>query len=260
MPKTDQGSVGLVGSHVTPDLLLEELRRFSPESRQGQLTYDSYRIAGGTYSIGTFRNHFGRWETAVEKVGFLDGHSSKFEDEDLFIEIQRLWEMYGRQPTFKDMNKDGKISGGVFQRRFGSWMKAIHAFCDDRNSTEEGDDQEVGDQQANPSVVNTTIAQQPPEIRTPAHATSQGPSTIDVPVNIILVDCRRVLGKRLRWQILEKDSFQCVVCGRGKKNHPDIELHVDNIIPWASGGLTAFDNLQTLCVDCNLGKSDRLAQ
>lgn len=35
-----------------------------------------------------------------------------------------------------------------------------------------------------------------------------------------------------------------------------VELHVDHIIPWAKGGETVMDNLQTLCSKCNWGKSD----
>ena len=38
----------------------------------------------------------------------------------------------------------------------------------------------------------------------------------------------------------------------------NIELHIDHIIPWSKGGETVLENLQTLCSDCNLGKSNIL--
>jgi 5-methylcytosine-specific restriction endonuclease McrA len=33
-----------------------------------------------------------------------------------------------------------------------------------------------------------------------------------------------------------------------------VELHADHISPWADGGKTVLENLQTLCQNCNLGK------
>jgi len=58
----------------------------------------------------------------------------------------------------------------------------------------------------------------------------------------------------LRYQVLERDYFTCQKCGR---KAPDVELTVDHILPWSCGGPTVLDNLQTLCKDCNLGKSNK---
>ncbi len=51
------------------------------------------------------------------------------------------------------------------------------------------------------------------------------------------------------------------ICGKGSNdgcgNHFEMkEMHADHIIPWNKGGRTRFDNLQMLCADCNLRKSD----
>lgn len=56
-------------------------------------------------------------------------------------------------------------------------------------------------------------------------------------------------GKRMA--ILQRDEFRCLRCGSKK------DLTVDHIIPQARGGTTAFENLQTLCADCNILKADR---
>ncbi len=46
-------------------------------------------------------------------------------------------------------------------------------------------------------------------------------------------------------QILERDDYKCVVCGRGKKD--GVELQVDHIKPKDKGGKATIDNGQTLC-------------
>lgn len=61
----------------------------------------------------------------------------------------------------------------------------------------------------------------------------------------------------LRYFILKRDSFRCVVCGRSPATQHGVVLHVDHIAPWAKGGATVAANLRTLCSECNLGKGDR---
>lgn len=57
----------------------------------------------------------------------------------------------------------------------------------------------------------------------------------------------------LRYQVLNRDR-RCLLCGATKD---DTKLHVDHIVPWSQGGPTELDNLQTLCVRCNVGKGNR---
>lgn len=66
---------------------------------------------------------------------------------------------------------------------------------------------------------------------------------------------RRRMTKALRYDIMKRDGFRCVLCGRSAKD--GIELQVDHILPVAKGGKSVPENLRTLCADCNLGKSDR---
>jgi 5-methylcytosine-specific restriction endonuclease McrA len=62
---------------------------------------------------------------------------------------------------------------------------------------------------------------------------------------------------RLRFRVLSADHFSCRSCGASPAKNPDVMLPMDHIIPWSKGGETIEDNLQTLCSDCNLGKSDQ---
>jgi 5-methylcytosine-specific restriction endonuclease McrA len=61
---------------------------------------------------------------------------------------------------------------------------------------------------------------------------------------------------RLRFKVLQRDRFSCRVCGASPAKRAGVELHVDHIRPWSTGGETVLENLQTLCSTCNLGKSN----
>ncbi len=67
---------------------------------------------------------------------------------------------------------------------------------------------------------------------------------------------KREVGLQLRFKVFKRDNYKCCVCGTSPAKDPSIELHIDHIIPWAKGGESVMDNLQTLCSKCNLGKSD----
>jgi len=67
---------------------------------------------------------------------------------------------------------------------------------------------------------------------------------------------RRPMSPRLRLAVLHKDNFTCRTCGANKNSDPNVVLHVDHIEPVAAGGQDEMENLQVLCQDCNLGKSD----
>lgn len=62
----------------------------------------------------------------------------------------------------------------------------------------------------------------------------------------------RVFTGRLRYLILQRDNFKCVKCGRGVQEGAILE--VDHIKEWEDGGITSYDNGQTVCSDCNKGK------
>lgn len=62
---------------------------------------------------------------------------------------------------------------------------------------------------------------------------------------------RKPLSKKRRFAILRRDDFTCQYCGRSS---PEVQLHVDHVIPVAVGGTNRRQNLVTSCQDCNLGK------
>lgn len=58
----------------------------------------------------------------------------------------------------------------------------------------------------------------------------------------------------IRYQVLKRDNHQCQSCGATVED--GAKLEIDHIKPVSKGGTNDPDNLQVLCKDCNLGKSD----
>ena len=114
-----------------------------------------------------------------------------------------------------------KISQSPYNRRFNSWAHALQSFINYANQNEA-------------QIDNNSNS----EIDTKEKQTSRDPSL------------------RLRFQVLKRDNFTCCQCGASPAKDLNVELHVDRIKPWSKGGETVRENLQTLCLKCNSGKSN----
>jgi hypothetical protein len=66
---------------------------------------------------------------------------------------------------------------------------------------------------------------------------------------------RQAVTPKVRYRILKRDDFRCVLCGKTAK---DVQLEVDHIYPVSKGGDSSDKNLRTLCADCNGGKSNEV--
>lgn len=62
----------------------------------------------------------------------------------------------------------------------------------------------------------------------------------------------RNIPSAVRKKVWERDGGRCVKCG-SKEN-----LHFDHIIPYSKGGSNTEKNIQLLCQECNLRKSDSI--
>jgi len=59
----------------------------------------------------------------------------------------------------------------------------------------------------------------------------------------------------VRWKILKRDNFRCVLCGA---DATDRKLHIDHIDPVSLGGKSNPKNLRVLCDACNIGRNTDL--
>lgn len=62
---------------------------------------------------------------------------------------------------------------------------------------------------------------------------------------------RAKVSNKMRFAVYKRDGYRCQKCGRKTD-----DLEIDHIFPISKGGKTEFNNLQTLCHDCNMKKSD----
>lgn len=60
----------------------------------------------------------------------------------------------------------------------------------------------------------------------------------------------------LRTKIIDRDNYQCRVCGSSPEDSVHIRLEVHHIKPWEEGGLTIPENLITLCATCHKGADE----
>lgn len=219
--------------------LITDLQHVAQIIGKNTFTTSEY-LQNGKYSRNSYFRRFGSWNNALVSADLKPfdhplggGSKNKISEYACFEEIERIWITLGRQPTTTDIkNGVSKYSLHVYERRFGSWRKALEFFVAYMNGEKEVEKPEEPDIQVPQVTVEQDVADDP------GHRT------------------KRDVGLRLRFMVMKRDSFKCCMCGRSPANTPGLELHIDHIIPWSRGGETTYDNLQTLCSDCNLGKSN----
>lgn len=87
------------------------------------------------------------------------------------------------------------------------------------------------------------------------HFTSADDSIEVLPLKVVGNKSKRHIPLALRYKVFKNDGSRCVACGHGVED--GAKLHVDHKLPFSLGGLTELNNLQTLCSECNLSKSNK---
>lgn len=219
----------------------DDLRRVASLINKETVPYEEYR-KHGKYSAEHIFSRFGRWNDFLKKAGLAPTgfNKDKITEQECFDEIERMWRLLGRQPTSTDITKTGicNYSIDTFKRRFGGWRKALEAFVVYINATDSEYELCASEPDTIGNSTSNILEEANEAVTFPKHRTSRNINT------------------RLRFKVLARDNFKCCACGASPAKDPSVELHVDHIVPWSKGGETEFENLQTLCSKCNLGKSN----
>jgi hypothetical protein len=203
---------------VPDEELIQDLSRVATELGKRRVTIDQYNERGRFHAT-TFTRRFGSWFKALDLAGLEKTRNLNIPSEQLFANLAEVWLKLGQQPRYDDIDgADSQFSVGTYERRFGTWRKALEAFV---SWAKEGIE----------LPATPAEAQKSPNHRTPRSA-----------------------NWRQRALVLLRDGATCRMCG-ARPEH-GARLHVDHVVPWAKGGETVLENLQILCDRCNIGKSD----
>lgn len=209
--------------NITDEELIRDLIQVAEKLGKANVTTREYN-ANGNYKSVTIRRRFKNWGKALEKANLRTVVNRNISEIELFKNIEEVWIKLGRQPKSRDMQLPlSKYTTKPYKNRFETWRKALEKFVDFINSEE---------------IETGKIIETKTEIVS-RHKTK-----------------RDINNWRLRFLVMRRDNFKCVVCGRNPATDSGIILHVDHILAWDKGGETIYENLQTLCSVCNIGKSN----
>lgn len=222
---------------VSKDLVLEELRRVGAQLGLRYFTVREFNQLSTKCKHATVIRNFGTWQAALKTAG-IDSTSRRKQRADaipapaLFEELERIWRQLGHRPSRLEWEvASPKYSYGTYGRRFNGWTNACAQFIEFKS--------------APPSAPNSDYI---PSIS----AINRVEET-----NIAEFE-KRNIPLKLRLDVLKRDQFRCIFCGRSPATESGVALHIDHKIPFSKGGRTEIGNLQTLCRDCNLGKGKTL--
>jgi hypothetical protein len=208
--------------------ILEELRRVAAVYSNRRFTRHEFDQAA-TYCKGTVvLSRFGSWQAALDAAGLVleavKKDRSLISNAALFEEMKRVWLKVGHRPSKDEWEAQEPIySYTTYKARFNGWRNACAAFIESLSEAVNEEPENEG-------------------------------SNLPEPSNGLTTEDRRGVPLKLRYRVLVRDNFRCVLCGRSPALESGVRLHVDHIVPFAREGKTNEQNLRTLCESCNWGK------
>lgn len=222
--------------------MLDELERVAKQFNYiefGKRDFATYSAIHSTTVI----KEFGSWSKCLDALRKrLQGKNLSlsprteppnriYSDKQLYDEMERIWKALGHRPSRIEWEAaNPNISYNAIKHRFGGWTNACLRFIEYKMGG---------------SIVAVKIDE--PKRKNHTKPLQVVPKLEDI----------RSISLKLRLDVLKRDNFKCVYCGKSPAINAGVVLHIDHIVPFAKGGKSTLANLQTLCSECNLGKSDR---
>lgn len=251
------------GRALENEAILRQIREVSDIIGKGALTgADIARQSG--ISEDLLRRRFGGVSLALAQAGVAHAKiGRRYSERQVFENLLNVWTHYGRAPTAREMDlPPSSVGHHAYIKRYKGWRSALKAFVERANS-------DTVAARAMPSGVNLDAGDRALGA-SPAHANPQ-PRTRNLELSSESRPAdplprkargepredRREIGIGLRFKVLRRDHFKCVLCGDSPSRNPLCVLHVDHVIPWSKGGRTPEENLRALCAKCNVGRGNR---
>ena len=211
--------------------VIQALQKFAAEYPNSPVTLEAIaeRLS---VDKATISGKFGKWRTLLSEVGIPSvPMGRRYAEEECFENILALWTHYGRQPHFGELKHPPSTVGPkAYINRWGGWRGALSAFVKSVDDT---------------SVAGFEPDAAEPKIEKPDDSRAESPAPRSIPLG-------------LRYKILTRDRFRCVLCGASPAKGNTSDLHVDHIYPYSLRPQHVEENLRTLCVECNLGKGAKI--
>jgi len=252
------------GRTMTDNEILEQIRNVA--ARLGKSALSGADIeANSEITQAQMNRRFGSVSAAFKQAGIEQvNHGRRYTEDEIFENLLNVWTHYGRPPAALEMDRSPSTVGkNAYIKRYDGWRNALKAFVERANS--EADDIPTPDSERQPSTPaeraeltsgSVAVANDGLKKGSQTNARSRVPRKI---TTTIQPEDRRDPSIGLRFKVLQRDRFKCVLCGDHPARNAECVLHVDHILPWSKDGKTREENLRTLCAKCNIGRGNRFA-
>ncbi len=238
-------------SKIPREKIIAELEKVAKHFNYTDFKQDDFdKIADISYY--TVNREFGSWEKALQFLAdhlkskgmgfYIASRRSQYSIQEIFDEMEKIWVQLGHRPSRNEWAAlKPKMSYDTIQRHFGGWANACLKFIEYKSGgvIPADDETRVDEKNQVPPPINNNEKTKENEIQK-------------------IIERTRTVPLNLRIKVMSRDNFRCVFCGKSPATDIGVKLHVDHIIPFSKGGTNSLDNVQTLCQDCNLGKSDEV--
>ncbi len=218
------------------EAMLGELRRVAAHYENRRFSRREYDAVAAACKGSAILARFGSWQGALDAAGLQLEKAGKnrwlIADQQLFEEMERVWSEVGHRPSHDEwVSHNPRYSYTTYKARFKGWVNACAAFIAYVS----------GEEPNNAQAAATSKPEQ-------KSAKAQSPANLE----------KRNVSDKLRYRVLARDHFQCVLCGRSPASEPGVKLHIDHIVPFSKGGKTELENLRSACNTCNWGKGSEV--